>query len=72
MSWKSRLKLKDFRVRAKPSNAFWLGLLFGTIVFTIVFWGIDYSLGTGDEALKVALVLPAYFFAGIFIVLLVG
>ena len=54
MSWKSRLKLKDFRVRAKPSNAFWLGLLFGTIVFTIVFWGIDYSLGTGDEALKVA------------------
>jgi hypothetical protein len=72
LSWKSRLKLKDFRVRAKPSNAFWLGLLFGTIVFTIVFWGIDYSLGTGDEALKVALVLPAYFFAGIFIVLLVG
>ncbi len=60
------------RVKAKPTKAFWLGLLFGTIVFTLVFWGIDFSLGPGDEALKVALVLPAYLFAGIFIVLLVG
>lgn len=69
---KLNFKLKEFRVRAKPTNAFWLGLLFGTIVFTLVFWGIDYSLGSGDEALRVALVLPAYLFAGIFIVLLVG
>lgn len=69
---KLNFKLKEFRVRAKPTNAFWLGLLFGTIVFTLVFWGIDYSLGPGDEALRVALVLPAYLFAGIFIVLLVG
>ena len=69
---KLNFKLKEFRVRAKPTNAFWLGLLFGTVVFTLVFWGIDYSLGPGDEALRVALVLPAYLFAGIFIVLLVG
>jgi hypothetical protein len=55
-----------------PSKAFWLGLVFGGIIFGFVFWGIDYSLGPEDEALKLALILPAYFFAGIFVFLLLG
>jgi uncharacterized membrane protein YdbT with pleckstrin-like domain len=60
------------KIEAVPSRAFWFGLVFGTIIFTFVFWGINYSLGPGDEALKVALVLPAYFFAGVFVFLLIG
>lgn len=60
------------KIKAMPSKAFWLGLIFGGIIFGFVFWGINYSLGSGDEALKMALLLPAYLFAGIFIVLLIG
>jgi hypothetical protein len=59
-------------IKAMPSKAFWLGLVFGGIIFGFVFWGIDYSLGPEDEALKIALILPAYFFAGIFVFLLLG
>lgn len=59
-------------IKAMPSKAFWLGLVFGGIIFGFVFWGIDYSLGPEDEALKLALILPAYFFAGIFVFLLLG
>jgi len=55
-----------------PSKAFWLGLILGGMIFGFIFWGINYSLGSGDEALKMALILPAYLFAGIFIVLLIG
>lgn len=60
------------RIKAMPSKAFWLGIVFGTMIFAFVFWGIDYSLGPGDEALKVALLLPAYLFAGIFVLMLIG
>jgi len=60
------------KIKAKPSKAFWLGLILGVVIFGFVFWGINYSLGSGDQALKMALLLPAYLFAGIFIVLLLG
>lgn len=60
------------KVKTMPSQAFWLGLSMGALIFGFIFWGIDYSLGPGDEALKMALNLPAYLFAGIFIILLVG
>ena len=60
------------KIKAMQSKAFWLGLILGGAIFGFVFWGINYSLGSGDEALKLALILPAYLFAGIFIFLLIG
>lgn len=60
------------KIKAVPSKGFWLGLIMGGVIFGFVFWGINYSLGPGDEALKMALILPAYFFAGVFIFLLIG
>ncbi|HQD89634.1 MAG TPA: PH domain-containing protein [Syntrophomonadaceae bacterium] len=60
------------KIKVMPSKAFWLGLILGGMIFGFIFWGINYSLGSGDEALKMALILPAYLFAGIFIVLLIG
>lgn len=58
----------------KPMRAYgpWIGSLLGAAIFGFVFWGIGYSLGTADQALKVALLAPAYLFAGVFVILLVG
>lgn len=58
----------------KPMRSYgpWIGSLLGAAIFGFVFWGIHYSLGTGDQALKVALLAPAYLFAGVFVILLIG
>lgn len=60
------------KMRPAPSTGPWLGLLLGVVIFGFTFWGIEYSLGPGDEALKMALNIPAYLFAGVFVLLLVG
>lgn len=49
-----------------------VGLLAGICGFAFVFWGIDYSLGPEDMALKMALLLPSILFAVAFCFLLFG
>lgn len=56
----------------RKSNAVLIGLLLGAAIFGFVIWGISYSLGPEDQALKLALNIPAYAFLIIFIYLLYG
>mgnify|MGYP002408633300 CR=1 FL=1 len=54
------------------SNGVLVGLLLGAAIFGFVIWGISYSLGPDDRALKMALNIPAYAFLFVFIYLLYG
>lgn len=56
----------------KKSNGVVAGLLLGAAIFGFVIWGISYSLGPVDQALKMALDIPAYLFLIIYIYLLFG
>lgn len=58
--------------KTKKSAGFWVGLVFGVVIFGFCLWGIGYSLGEEDQVLKVLLYVPAYLFLGIFILLLIG
>lgn len=58
--------------KCQKSHGALIGLAAGVIGFVFVFWGIDYSLGPEDLALKLALLLPAVLFAVTFSVLLFG
>lgn len=58
--------------KTKKSNGTWFGLVMGVIVFGFSLWGIGFSLGAGDEILKLLLYIPAYLFLAIYIYLLLG
>jgi len=58
--------------RTKKSAGAITGLVMGCLIFGFCFWGINYSLGPGDEALKVALLIPLCFFLGVFVLVLIG
>ncbi len=56
----------------RKSYGILFGLIMGVLVFGFCLWGIGYSLGEDDEVLKVMLFIPAYFFLGIYIIVLLG
>lgn len=58
--------------KPKKSYAFITGFLLGAGIFGFILWGISYSLGPEDQALKMALAIPAYAFLFIYIYLLIG
>ncbi|HWP98310.1 MAG TPA: PH domain-containing protein [Syntrophomonadaceae bacterium] len=58
--------------RAKKSYAAWLGLFFGAAIFSFLFWGVQYSLGPHDLALKVMLYIPIYLVLAGFLYMLIG
>lgn len=60
------------RYSPKKTNAVLTGLILGAAIFGFVIWGISYSLGPEDQALKMALNIPAYAFLIVFIYLLYG
>ncbi|HEX3011939.1 MAG TPA: PH domain-containing protein [Syntrophomonadaceae bacterium] len=60
------------RYSPKKSYGVIVGLLLGIAIFGFIIWGISYSLGPSDQALKMALAIPAYFFLFVYFYLLIG
>lgn len=58
--------------KAKKSFGALYGIIVGILVFGFSFWGISYSLGADDNALKVLLYIPAYLFLVVYIYLVLG
>ncbi|HRW13311.1 MAG TPA: PH domain-containing protein [Syntrophomonas sp.] len=58
--------------KAKKSFGGLYGIIAGILVFGFSFWGIGYSLGPDDKALKVLLYIPAYLFLVVYIYLVLG
>jgi hypothetical protein len=58
--------------KAKKSFGGLYGIIVGILVFGFSFWGIGYSLGADDNALKVLLYIPAYLFLVVYIYLVLG
>ena len=58
--------------KAKKSFGALYGIIVGILVFGFSFWGIGYSLGADDKALKVLLYMPAYLFLVLYIYLVMG
>jgi len=56
----------------KKSYGTLLGLVMGILIFGFCLWGIGYSLGDADRTLKMMLYIPAYFFLGIYLIVLSG
>ncbi len=48
------------------------GIIAGILIFGFSFWGIGFSLGTDDKALKVLLYIPAYLFLVVYVYLVLG
>lgn len=48
------------------------GIIAGIIIFGFSIWGINYSLGADDTALKVLLYIPTYLFLVVYIYLVLG
>lgn len=60
------------KYKPKKSYGAVVGLIMGSLIFGFCFWGIEYSLGPEDQALKILLYIPAYLFFGIYIALISG
>ncbi|MGR6836011.1 PH domain-containing protein [Syntrophomonas erecta] len=56
----------------EKSYGAWIGILLGIFIFGFTFWGIDYSLGPSQQTLRTALLIPAYVFLAVYIILIVG
>ncbi|MDO4540155.1 MAG: PH domain-containing protein [Syntrophomonadaceae bacterium] len=56
----------------RKSSGPWVGLLAGVIIFTFTLWGVGYSLGPEDMALKIMLYVPTYLFLVAYIYLIIG
>ncbi|MEA1961243.1 MAG: PH domain-containing protein [Bacillota bacterium] len=60
------------RYHTKRAYGEWFGLMAGILVFGFVIWGINFSLGSDDEALKIMLYIPTYLFLVVYVYLMIG
>lgn len=60
------------KYKSKKSQGALVGLIMGILIFGFSFWGIGFSLGPEDKALKLLLYIPAFLFLFIYIILLMG
>ncbi|MBO8158422.1 PH domain-containing protein [Thermosyntropha sp.] len=51
---------------------FYLGSIAGFLILGFCIWGINFSLGNDDQTLKTMLLIPAFIFLGIFIVVVLS
>lgn len=58
--------------RAKPSVGVWFTVIVIIAAFILALWGINYSLGPEDKALKIMLLAPTYLFMLVFAFLAAG
>jgi hypothetical protein len=58
--------------KARKSFGALYGIIVGILVFGFSIWGINYSLGPDDKALKVLLYIPTYLFLVLYIYLIIG
>lgn len=60
----------EYRISRK--TGIWLGSIIGFIILFFCIWGINFSLTEGDATLKTLLLIPAFIFLGIFIVVVLS
>ena len=58
--------------KAKPSIGALYGTILGIVLFGFTIWGIGFSLGPDDLALKVLLYIPTYLFMVVYVYLILG
>ncbi|NLV22687.1 MAG: hypothetical protein GXY49_12005 [Syntrophomonadaceae bacterium] len=58
--------------KAKNSFGALYGIIVGILIFGFTIWGIHFSLGAKDSALKVLLYIPTYLFLVVYIYLVLG
>lgn len=60
------------KVKAKKTYGALWGLIFGSVIFALCIWGVNFALSDGDKVLKIMIEAPIYLFLGLFILVLIG